>query len=156
MEEAALIAVIDNSVKKNKELIPILEDVQNRFRYIPKDAVQLISDRIKRPISEIYGVVTFYRSFSLTPRGKHIVTVCVGTACHVRGGSKILSTLSRELKINPGQTTKDLNYSLDAVNCLGCCAIGPVIVIDDEYYGEMTAKKALNLISKLKKEDKND
>ena len=156
MEAAALIAVIDNSVKNDSGLIPILEDVQNKFGYIPEDAVQIISKRINRPISEIYGVATFYKSFSLTPRGKHLITVCVGTACHVRGGSKIVEALSRELKIDPGETTKDLNYSLEAVNCLGCCAIGPVIVVDDEYYGEMTSKKALGLVSKLKKEDKND
>ena len=156
MEAAALIALINNSVKNDSGLIPILEDVQNKFGYIPENAVQIISKRINRPISEIYGVATFYKYFSLTPRGRHVITVCVGTACHVRGGSKIIEALSRELKIAPGETTIDLNYSLEAVNCLGCCAIGPVIVVDDEYYGEMTAQKALNLVSKLKKEDKND
>ncbi len=156
MEAAALIAVINNSVKNDSGLIPILEDIQNKFGYIPEDAMQIISNKINRPISEIYGVATFYKSFSLTPRGRHVITVCVGTACHVRGGSKIVEALSRELKIAPGETTIDLNYSLEAVNCLGCCAIGPVIVVDDEYYGKMTAQKALNLVSKLKKEDKND
>ncbi|MCK4667667.1 NAD(P)H-dependent oxidoreductase subunit E [Candidatus Dependentiae bacterium] len=156
MEAAALIAVIDNSVKNDSGLIPILEDVQNNFGYILEEAVQIISKKINRPASEIYGVATFYKSFSLTPRGKHLITVCVGTACHVRGGSKIVDALSRELKIDPGETTEDLNYSLEAVNCLGCCAIGPVIVVDDEYYGEMTTQKALNLVSKLKKEDEND
>jgi NADH-quinone oxidoreductase subunit E len=106
-------------------------------------------------INEIYGVATFYKSFSLVPRGKHSITLCLGTACHVRGGPKILRELKGLLHVEPGQTTADRKFSLNVVNCLGVCAIGPVMFIDGKFYGEMNSMKAKKVIEKISKDNKN-
>ena len=136
-------------------LIPILQDIQERFNYLPEESLREVADRLKIPLRDVYGVATFYRSFSLTPKGKHIFTVCVGTACHVRGGARLAKTISREIGIRPGETTEDMQFSLETVNCLGCCAIGPIVVADGEYHGQMTSQKALDLLKKYRGE-KND
>ncbi len=136
-------------------LIPILQDIQERYNYLPEESLREVAERLQIPLRDVYGVATFYRSFSLTPKGKHIFTVCVGTACHVRGGARLAKTISRELGIKPGETTKDMQFSLETVNCLGCCAIGPIVVADAEYHGQMTSQRALDLLKKYRGE-KND
>lgn len=136
-------------------LVPVLQDVQEHYNYLPEEAMEEISAKMGMPLMDVYGVATFYRTFSLTPKGKHIVTVCVGTACHVRGASRIVDALSQELNIEAGETTPDMNFTLETVNCLGCCAIGPVIVVDGEYYGEMTSQKTLSLIKNIEKGENN-
>ncbi len=138
---------------RGEALIPLLQDIQSLLNWLPEEVIREVAQRLQIPLIDVYGIVTFYRSFSLKPRGKHAITVCLGTACHVRGGQRIVEAISRELGISPGGTTEDLKFSLDTVNCLGCCAIGPIVVIDGEYYGGMTSQKALSLIRRIGKEE---
>ena len=149
MNSQEISAVVKDSIGRHGEfLIPILQDIQEHFNYLPKEALEKVSGELAMPLRDVYGVATFYRTFSLTPKGKHICTVCLGTACHVRGGSRIVDALSDEFGIKPSETTEDMNLTLETVNCLGCCAIGPVVVMDGEYYGEMTSQKSLALVKK--------
>ena len=134
-------AVIERYKGDASQLIPILQDIQAEFYYLPKEALTQVSDTMGVPMSRVYGVATFFKAFSLKPRGKHIINVCLGTACHVRGVPKILDQIERGLGIIPGETTDDLKFTLETVNCMGCCALGPVIKIDDEYFGQMKADK---------------
>ncbi len=145
------IAKIDEIVNKYKKdptfLMGILQDIQAEYNYLPKEALIYISEKTKLPLSKIYSVVTFYTTFSLVPRGRHIISVCMGTACHVRGAAKTLEEMERILGTKAGGTTKDMKFTLETVNCLGSCALGPVIVIDGEYFGKVTPDK-INLILK--------
>ena len=134
---------------KKTALIGILHDIQDRYNYLPEGALKKVAQRLQMDLPNLYGVATFYKSFSLTPRGKHSITLCCGTACHVRGGPKLLREVTQLLKIEPGQTTPDKTFSLHAVNCLGVCAIGPVMMVDRKYYGEMNWVKARRLLEKL-------
>ena len=149
-------AFLDKCIKKHGNfLIPILQDIQENYRYLPEECLIIVAERLQIPLIEVYGVATFYQSFSLIPKGEHIITVCLGTACYIRGGTNMVDVLTKELNVKPGETTKDKKFSLETVNCLGCCAIGPMVLIDDEYYGEMTPQKVIKLIKTLKME-KND
>jgi len=129
-------------------LIPILQEIQAAYGYLPEEALKMVSRRVKVPLSRIYGVITFYAQFYLTPRGKHLIKACQGTACHVRGASQVLDNLSRELKVNPGGTTEDLSFSLETVACVGTCFLAPVIMINEDYYGKLTPKKAMDAVKK--------
>ena len=124
------------------DLIPILQEAQNRFGYLPGEVMLEISRFLRIPESVVYGVITFYAQFKLTPGGKRTVKVCRGTACHIRGGARILREVERRLGIKPGETTDDLEYSLDTVACIGACALAPTMTVDKETYGQMTTKKA--------------
>ena len=130
-------------------LISVLEEVQARYRYLPREAMILASERMGVPLSQVYSVATFYSAFTLKPRGKHTIYVCTGTACHVRGAMQILNRLETLLGIKPGETTRDRQFTLETVNCLGCCALGPVVVLDDEYEGQMTPKKVDRLLNRV-------
>ena len=141
--------IVDKYQEKRTALISILHDVQDRYRYLPEEALKMVASRLRMDINEIYGVATFYKSFTLTPQGKHSITLCLGTACHVRGGPKILRELKSLLHIEPGQTTADRQFSLNVVNCLGVCAIGPVMMVDGKFYGEMNPIRAKKIIEKL-------
>jgi NADH-quinone oxidoreductase subunit E len=123
------------------ELIPVMEALQDEFGYLPKEVMHEISRFLKVPESNIYGVATFYALFRLVPRGKQMVSVCRGTACHVRGGSQILQEVEKRLGIKPGETTKDMEYSLETISCFGSCALSPVMVINKTVYGRMTPAK---------------
>ena len=116
------------------KLVGILQDIQKELRYLPQDALRHVAERLAVPLPRVYSVATFYQAFSLTPRGRHIIKVCMGTACHVRGAPRVLEELERKLGIGPGETTYDLEYTLLTVNCLGCCALGPVVVVDNTYH----------------------
>jgi len=146
--------IVDKYQEKRTALISILHDVQDRYKYLPDEALKMVASRLHMDINEIYGVATFYKSFSLVPKGKHSVTLCLGTACHVRGGPKILRELKKQLNIEPGQTTADKQVSLNVVNCLGVCAIGPVMFVDGKFYGEMNPVKAKRIIEKIDKNNK--
>lgn len=149
--------VIDKLIAHDgKLLISLLEDVQEYYHYLPENALREISRRLEIPLRDVYGVATFYSAFSLTPKGEHIATVCLGTACHVRGGARIVDSLADELGIQPGETTPDKKFSLETVNCLGCCAIGPIVLLDGVYYGEMTPQKAIKLLKTVTTEKNND
>jgi NADH-quinone oxidoreductase subunit E len=141
--------IIGKHQGKRTALISILHDIQDRYNYLPDGALKKVAQRLQMDLPNLYGVATFYKSFSLTPKGKHSITLCCGTACHVRGGPKLLREVSKLLSIEPGQTTKDRMFSLEAVNCLGVCAIGPVMLVDEKYYGEMSPVKARKVIEKL-------
>ncbi len=114
-------------------VVAILQDLNIEFGYLPKQALRYVAERLDIPVSRVYHVATFYKAFSLTPRGEHVIKVCMGTACHVRGAPRVLEALENRLEIRSGQTTKDRKFTLETVNCLGACAMGPVVVIDDEY-----------------------
>ncbi|MGD9344470.1 MAG: NADH-quinone oxidoreductase subunit NuoE [Candidatus Aminicenantes bacterium] len=133
-----------------KELIHILHKIQAEYGYIPPEAITAISKHLKISESEIYGVLTFYKAFSLEPRGEHVVTVCMGTACHVRGGPQIVEEMERRLAVKVGQTTADNKFTLETVNCLGCCAIGPVVVVDGKYHSQITLKKIEGILKDYK------
>lgn len=144
-----------NSILKNYDpndkgnLISILQAVQKEDGYINTQAVSGISKFLNIPRSQIFSVATFYRSFSLTPKGKCVLSVCLGTACHVRGAQIIVEELERELEIKAGESTPDLEFSLETVNCLGACALGPVIVVDGKYHGQMNIGKTQALLENI-------
>ena len=144
-------SIIDKHHGLKKNLIAILLDVQEAFNYLPPDALRLVAKSLNLPLIDVVGVATFYRAFSLKPRGKHTCLVCLGTACHVRGGPKILEELERRLEVPAGETTKDGLFTLETVACLGCCAIGPVIVVDGEYHGHATIRKVGTILGKYGK-----
>ncbi len=143
--------IVDRHQEKRTALISILHEIQDRYKYLPEEALRIVASRLHMDINEIYGVATFYKSFSLIPKGKHSITLCHGTACHVRGGPKILRELRNFLHIEPGQTTPDKQFSLNVVNCLGVCAIGPVMSVDGKFYGEMNPMRAKRVIEKIDK-----
>jgi len=129
-----------------QELIPILQETQEGFRYLPAAAMREIARFLRIPESSIYGVSTFYAQFKLTPLGKRVVRVCRGTACHVRGSGKVLSEIEKQLGIRAGETTVDMEYTLETVACIGACALAPTMTIDKETYGKMTPKKVLEVL----------
>jgi NADH-quinone oxidoreductase subunit E len=155
MELKLVDLIVDKYQEKRTALISILHDVQDRYKYLPDEALKMVASRLHMDINEIYGVATFYKSFRLVPQGKHSITLCLGTACHVRGGPKILREMKKQLNIEPGQTTADKQFSLNVVNCLGVCAIGPVMFVDGKFYGEMNPIKAKKIVEKLNSNNKN-
>ncbi len=138
--------IIDQYAGEEGVLIQVLLDVQREFNWIPNDVIKHISERLQIPISQIYRVASFYKAMSLTPVGRHLVQVCLGTACHVRGGPKVLDKAEQMLDIKAGDTTKDMKFTLQRVNCLGCCALGPVMVIDGEYHGKLPVAKVEEIL----------
>jgi NADH:ubiquinone oxidoreductase subunit E len=126
-------------VKSN--LISILHDIQAKCGYVPEAKIREVAQKLEIPLVDVYGVVTFYKSFSLAPKGRHSITVCEGTACHVRSSPRVLQRISEILQIEPGETTEDQQFSLEAVNCLGCCALGPMVVVDGKHHGLMNTAK---------------
>jgi len=148
--------IIDKYQEKRTALISILHDIQDQYNHLPEDALKKVASRLRMDLNDIYGVATFYKSFSLIPKGRHSVTLCLGTACHVRGSPKILRELKKQLNIEPGQTTKDKQFSFNVVNCLGVCAIGPVMFVDGKFYGEMNPVKAKRIIEKINKNRKRN
>ena len=130
-------------------LIFLLQDIQAAFGYISPEALKLATEHARVPLTRGYAVATFYKSFSLEPRGEHEIKVCLGTACHLKGGARIVEELSRRLGIRPGQTTEDLKFTLETVNCLGACALGPMVVVDDKYHSRMDPAKLAKLLKRL-------
>jgi NADH-quinone oxidoreductase subunit E len=144
---ARLDAIMDKYEDEKGILISVLQDITNEFNYLPESVLRYVSERLDVPLSQVYNVATFYTSFSLEPRGDHVIRVCQGTACHVRGGARVLGEIERILGIKAGETTPDLGFTLETVNCLGCCALGPVVVIDEEY-NPTTPKDVQGLLKK--------
>ena len=133
--------IIEKYGKKESGLISILQDIQKDKGYLPEEALSIVASEVKVPLSHLYSLATFYNVFSLVPRGRHTINVCLGTACHVRGGARLLDKLKRDLQIEPGETTQDKRFSLEAVRCVGCCGLAPVIVIDGNFHGKLNQKK---------------
>jgi len=131
-------------------LIGVLEDIQKHFNYLPEDALREVSQQMNTPLRDVYGVATFYKAFSLEPRGEHLVSVCMGTACHVRNAPAIAEEFERQLKIKAGETSSDKLFSFETVNCLGACALGPIVVIDGKYYSNVKTTQVKNIIKETK------
>lgn len=131
-----------------RSLIPLLQLIQERFGYLPPEGLEEVSRYLKVPLSRIYGVVTFYAQFSLVPKGKHLIQICQGTACHVQGGKVVLEALERELGLRPGETS-DRGVSLEVVRCVGCCSLAPVMVVDGMAHGRLTPEHAVEIVRKL-------
>jgi len=147
--EQAIDRIVRQYEAKPMALIMILQDVQTHYRYLPRPALDLVAERMKLPISQVFAVATFYRSFSLEPKGHHHICVCTGTACHVRQAWVNIDRLERKLAIKAGQTTEDGEFSFETVNCLGACALGPLITVDEDFYGNMTVPRIDRMLKKL-------
>jgi NADH-quinone oxidoreductase subunit E len=143
-------AIIGRFDSDRGQLVSILQDIQGEYRYLPKDALEKVSQILDIPLSQVYSVATFFRAFSLKPRGLHIIKVCLGTACHVRGANRILERAALDLGIDPGETTDDLAFTLETVNCLGCCALGPVVVVDETTFGQMKTDRVAPMLGRYK------
>lgn len=133
--------------------LAIMQDMQHEFQYIPREGLEALSDYLSVPLSSLYSMATFYKALSLKPKGRHIIKLCDGTACHIRGSMTLVQGISRILGIGDGETTEDGQFSLELVNCLGSCALAPVMVVDDTYYGKMTMEKLPGVIDNYRKED---
>ncbi len=140
--------ILDSYQRHQGMLVSILQDVQAEFNYLPGDALVRVGEGLDVPLSQVYSVATFYKAFSLKPRGRHSVHVCMGTACHVRGAVNVLDRIEQDLCICAGETTPDMKFTLETVNCVGACALGPVVVVDGEYAGQMTQEKVKPLLEK--------
>ena len=141
-ERAAARLVVRKYGGQKRAVIQILQDLQGRLRWLAPEALEAVALELKMPLAHIYSVATFYRSFSLVPRGRHTCTVCMGTACHVRSGAAVLEHFERKLGLRAGQTSPDGEITLERVNCLGACALAPLAVVDGRYYGQMNESKA--------------
>jgi NADH-quinone oxidoreductase subunit E len=139
--------ILDRHAGEEGALIQVLLDVQHEYNWLPPDVLRRTSERLGVPLSYVVRVGSFYKAMSLTPVGRHLVQVCLGTACHVRGGPKILDNVETALGIKAGETSKDMKYTLKRVNCLGCCALGPVIVVDNETHGKIVPGKVKEILS---------
>lgn len=137
-------------------LVPILQDVQKEYNYLPREALNAVSSELGVPMSRIFEVATFYKAFSLKPRGRHQLSLCLGTACHVRGAPVIQEHIERVLNLKSGETSQDLEFTFETVNCLGACALGPVLVADQEYHGQMTISKSNKILNQLGKKVDTD
>lgn len=144
--------IIETYKSDHEALLMIMQDISDIYNYVPPEAVLVLEGRLGVKKSLIYSVATFYKTISLEPRGKYIINVCTGTACHVRGADKIMDALQERLKIKEGQTTDDLLFTLEAVRCVGCCASGPVITVNQETYGGLDRSKALKVIEGYEKD----
>jgi NADH-quinone oxidoreductase subunit E len=144
-------AFIRKHQNQKKALIAILQDVQAEYNYLPQEALRQVSRSVGIPLIDVVGVATFFRAFSLKPRGRHVVTVCSGTACHVRGGPKILEEFERQLGVGAGETTTNRKFTLETVACLGCCAIGPVVVVDGDFHSQTSVRKVGAIIKQYGK-----
>lgn len=142
MDQKKIDQIVEKYAGEEGVLIQLLLDVQKELNWVPKEAIQRISERLQVPLSQIYRVTSFYKSMSLKPKGRHLVSVCLGTACQVRDGPRVMDRIRGILGVNPGETTPDMKFTLERVNCLGCCALGPVMVVNGEYYGKMMPAKA--------------
>ena len=144
--EEQLQGILDKYKAEQGTLIGVLQDMQEAFGYLPEEQLLEVSQALEVPLSRLFSLATFYTTFRLEPIGKHHVCVCVGTACHVRGAPSIVDTMERELNVESGGTTEDGEFTMDTVNCVGACALAPLIMIDDEHHGKMTQKKVQKLL----------
>ena len=146
-------AVLDDAAGQRGMLIAVLQKVQEKVGYLPEEAMTMIADRLALSLNNVYGVASFYKHFHFKPRGKNIVKVCMGTACHVRGAKSVLTEMETQLGIKEGETTKDLSVTLETVGCVGCCALAPVVTINDkDLFGELTPKMVDDIITSVRSE----
>jgi NADH:ubiquinone oxidoreductase subunit E len=141
---------------RKHQLIEVLQDIQGLYSYLPEEALWQVAEKLDVPIIEVFRVANFYKAFCLEPRGKHLITICSGTACHVRGAPKFVDEIMGQLKIGPGQTTQDNLFTVETVNCVGACALGPVLIMDGIYYDHMNSLKLRRLVQSTKENDKEN
>jgi len=141
--------IIDKHHGEASALIQVLLDIQSENHWLPKEALQRVSDRLQVPLTRVQHIATFYKAFSLVPKGRHEVHICMGTACHVRGAKRVLDTVQELTGIQPGETDLELKFSLETVNCLGCCALGPVMEIDGKVQGKMSVVKTAEILNSI-------
>ncbi len=154
MDVAKLNGILDRWNRNADFLIEIMQDVQDEWRYLPQDVMRHVADELRVPLARVSHVATFYGAFSLEPRGKHVVQVCLGTACHVKGAPRVLDAIARDLKIEAGQTTADQQFTLEGVRCVGACGLAPVVAIGEDHHGDVSPAGASKLMRKYKtKED---
>jgi NADH-quinone oxidoreductase subunit E len=151
MNNAKVHEILTKYQADQHSLIAILQDIQEQYSYLPKDVLVEVSRELDVPLSRVLSLATFFRAFSLKPKGRHPVHVCLGTACHVRGAQRVLEKFERELGIKTGETSEDHEFSLDAVRCVGCCGLAPVVMVGEEVYGKITQTKVGGVIKKYKK-----
>ncbi len=150
MEVSKIDSIIEQYGGKKSAILAILQDIQTVDKYLPKEALEYVSKKMQIPLTDIFRIATFYNALSLKPRGRHKIDVCLGTACHVRGGGKILEKLERDLGIPVGETTKDKKFTLELVRCIGCCSLGPVAVVDGKVFGRLAQDKVSTLLKEFK------
>ena len=139
-------SVLDKYEQDAAMLVGILQDIQSELNYLPKECLVMVSEGLEIPLSRVFSVATFFKAFSLKPRGRHSLHVCMGTACHVRGAEKVLDKFQTELCLCAGQTSANMEFTLETVNCVGACALGPVVVVDGEYAGQVTTDKVKSIL----------
>jgi len=148
--------IIERYDRRESAILAILQDIQAKERYLPREVLEHVGEQLRIPLNRIYRIATFYRAFSLKPRGRHEICVCMGTACHVRGAQRIADQMNLQLGIRPGETTEDRNFTLETVNCLGVCAAGPVVAIDGQYFGKMSSTKVEGTLKKFRSDKKKE
>jgi NADH:ubiquinone oxidoreductase subunit E len=156
MENTQLAGLVEKYRSEGGTVIGLLQDMHEELGYLPEDALRHVSAEIEVPLSTLYGLATFYSTFRLEPMGKHHICTCVGTACHVKGAPFVVESIERELGVNAGETTEDGKFTLDTVNCLGACALAPLVVVDDEYYGKMDQQKVIKVVNRYQKDADNE
>ncbi len=150
MDTAKLDQIIENNNADETALLAILQDIQGVFNYLPRDAMEYVARKMEVPFSRLAALATFFSSFSLEERGKHIVTICMGTACHVRGAPRVLEEIERELDIKNGDTTPDKNFTVETVNCVGACALGPLVIVNEDYHGNIATSGVKGMIDQYR------
>ena len=155
MENAKLDEIISTNGGNRNAIIPILQEIQSHFNYLPETELRYLSEKMNIPLIDLFSIASFYSSFSLKPRGKHLVQVCLGTACHVRGANRVLDETQKRLQIEPDETSEDQEFTLKTVNCLGACALGPIVVIDENYHGNTRVQKINAILAKYNSDGNN-
>jgi NADH:ubiquinone oxidoreductase subunit E len=153
MDLAALDAMLQGRGSDPFDIMEVLQDIQAAYRYLPEGALCRVSETMGVPLIEVFRLANFYKAFTLEPRGRHLITVCMGTACHVRKSPRFLDEIRRQLGVGPGETTRDGEFTLETVNCLGACALAPVVVLDGRYYEHMTPAKLTHLLGSVQAQD---
>jgi NADH:ubiquinone oxidoreductase subunit E len=156
MDMTHIDSAVSGRAGKPETLIEVLQDIQDIYNYLPEESLWKVSETLEVPIIEVFRVASFYKAFRLEPQGKHLVTICTGTACHVRGAPKFSDEIRGQLDIAPGETTKDKLFTVETVNCVGACALGPIVILDENYNDHMTSLKLRKLITSTKEADKEN
>ncbi|MBI4595332.1 MAG: NADH-quinone oxidoreductase subunit NuoE [Candidatus Tectomicrobia bacterium] len=146
MDAGKIDSIIETYGPVPSSLIPILQDVQQEYNYLPEDVLEYVASRLGTRLSKVYHVATFYNAFSLKPRGKYVINVCTGTACHVKGAEKIIDELYREIGIKPGETTQDMRFTVQTVRCVGCCSLAPAMVVNKDTHGKVRLGKVAKVL----------
>ena len=153
MELTKVEAILDGKGRKPFDVMEALQDIQEEFRFLPEEAMCCVSERLEIPLIEVFRLANFYKAFSLKPRGRHLVTVCEGTACHVQGSPRLVEEVLSQLDVAAGETTRDGAFTVETVNCVGACALAPVVIVDGQYYDHMTSGKLRGLLETIRQQD---